>query len=251
MVKQALIIASFLSAAVVIGVVGYSAYQQKTQLQAVQTQLAQATLLNTNKQAQIEELLKEKEQVTKAQTDMEKEMRDALQTKEVTISQLKGKLTVNILDRILFASGEAELKPEGEAVLKQIAGVLTNYPTRQIYVIGHTDNVPIRAASFSRFTSNWELSTARATAAVRYLSEKADVDPKRLAAVGYGEFHPIAENTTAEGKAHNRRIAIVVVPEQFNPLELQDAGNTNAPMMKALEKAVENKPPSKAAAEEE
>jgi chemotaxis protein MotB len=235
MVKQALIIASVLSVAAVTGLLGYSAYQQKQQVESLQTQLTQATLLNTNKQAQIDELLKEKESVTKAQTSMETEMREALKTKDVTISELQGKLTVNILDRILFDSGEADLKPEGEAVLKQIAGVLTNYPNRQIYVIGHTDNVPIRAAAFSRFTSNWELSTGRATSAVRYLSEKAGVDPKRLAAVGYGEFHPIADNTTPEGKSKNRRIAIVVVPEHFNPMELQDAGNTNAPSAKVIE----------------
>lgn len=235
MVKEALTIATILSAAVVCGIVGFSAHQQKKALQKVEGELAGLRIASerekqslTNSQARIEALLKEKEEVTKAQSQMENEMRTTLQTKDVTISQLQGKLTVNILDRILFDSGEAELKPEGEAVLRQIAGVLTNYPNRQIYVIGHTDNVPIRGGGFSRYASNWELSTARATAAIRFLSEKAGVDAKRLAAVGYGEFHPVAENSTAEGKAKNRRIAIVVLPEQFNPLDLQNAGNTNA-----------------------
>src|SRR6185436_14647829 len=115
--------------------------------------------------------------------------------KDVTISELQGKLTVNILDRVLFASGEAELKPEGEKVLAQLASVLTQHTNRQIYVIGHTDNVPIRGSVFSRYSSNWELSTARAVSAVRFLMEKAAVDPTRLAAVGYGEYHPIADNT--------------------------------------------------------
>jgi chemotaxis protein MotB len=126
------------------------------------------------------------------------------------------------LDRVLFASGEAELKPEGEQVLAQVASVLTQHTNRQIYVIGHTDNVPIRGSLYGRFSSNWELSTARATAAVRYLTEKAGVNPAMLAAVGYGEYHPIASNATPEGRAKNRRIAIVIVPENFLPLESRE-----------------------------
>ena len=82
-------------------------------------------------------------------------------------------------------------------------------------MIGHTDNVPIRASARGRFPSNWELSTARATAAVRFLGEKAGVDPRRLGAVGYGEFHPIADNATPDGRAKNRRIALVVLSEEL------------------------------------
>jgi chemotaxis protein MotB len=89
--------------------------------------------------------------------------------------------------------------------------VLASHTNRQIHVIGHTDDVPIRR----RFVSNWELSTARATAAVRFLQEKAAVDPTRLGALGYGEFHPVAPNTSAEGRAKNRRIEIVVLPEEL------------------------------------
>jgi chemotaxis protein MotB len=146
-------------------------------------------------------------------------MRSALQSKDITISELQGKLTVNILDRILFDSGEAVLKEEGEKVLQQIATVLAQHPNRQIHVIGHTDNVPIRVSTRSRFASNWELSTARAIAAVRFLQEQAQVDPRRLGAVGYGEFQPVADNSTAEGRAKNRRIAVVILPEIFTPLE--------------------------------
>ena len=240
MVKQAMIFASIVSAALVLGVLGYSAYQQRQQFAKVKTQLmdlqssadqaaSQASQLRrelTNSQSRIEALIQEKEQVTRTQQKMEDQMRSALQTKDVTISELQGKLTVNILDRVLFASGEAELKPEGEKVLEQLAGVLTQHTNRQIYVIGHTDNVPIRASVFGRYSSNWELSTARATSAVRFLGEKAGVDPTRMAAVGYGEFHPAADNSTVEGRARNRRIAIVIVPEQFNPLE---SPQTNAP----------------------
>ena len=233
MLKAALVIAALLSAVVVVGIVGYSAHQQKQEFRKVQEELdeikgaaeinsAKAAFLNeqlTNSQTRIEALLKEKEAVTREQKKMETQMRSALEDKEVTISELQGRLTVNIVDRVLFDSGQADLKPEGEQVLAQIAGVLAEHLNRQIYVIGHTDNVPIRASAFSRYSNNWELSTARATAAVRFLSEKAGVDPSRLAAVGYGEYHPIADNSTAEGRARNRRIAIVIMPENFNPLE--------------------------------
>src|SRR4029079_8024984 len=148
--------------------------------------------------ARIDELQREKEAATQAQKSLEQEMRAALESKEITISELQGKLTVNILDRIMFDSGEADLKTEGEKILQKIAGILAEYPKRQIHVIGHTDNVPIRTSARNRFPSNWELSTARATAAVRFLGEKAGVDPRRLGAVGYGEFHPIADNATPE-----------------------------------------------------
>jgi len=99
--------------------------------------------------------------------------------------------------------------------LRKVAEILAQHPTLQIHVVGHTDNVPIRAGARSRFPSNWELSMARATAAVRFLSDQAGVDPRRLGAVGYGEFRPIADNSTAEGRARNRRIAITILSEEL------------------------------------
>jgi chemotaxis protein MotB len=166
-------------------------------------------------------------------------MRSALESKDITISELQGKLTVNILDKILFDSGEAELKPEGEKVIQKIATVLAQYPDRQIHVIGHTDNVPIRVGPRTKFASNWDLSTARAIAAVRFLCEKAGGDPRRLGAVGYGEFHPIADNSTAEGRAKNRRIALVVLPEELSGAERKPqiapvVPTSNAPAEAAL-----------------
>ena len=160
-------------------------------------------------------LLREKESITRSQQTLETEMRRALESKDITISELQGKLTVDILDRVLFDSGEATLKPEGQQVLRRVAEVLAQYPNRQVHVIGHTDNVPIRAGARDRYPSNWELSTARATAAVRFLSEQAGVAPIRLGAVGYGEFRPVADNTSAEGRARNRRIALVVLSEEL------------------------------------
>jgi chemotaxis protein MotB len=174
------------------------------------TRLAAAQDRSQELRAEVQRLEQEQQTITEAQRRLESEMRTALESRDVTISELAGKLTVNILDRVLFASGEAEITAEGQAVLRKVAEVLGQFPDRQIQVIGHTDNVPIRTV---RFPSNWELAAARATAAVRFLSEQAGVDPKRLGALGYGEFHPVADNATAEGRAKNRRIAIVVLPE--------------------------------------
>jgi chemotaxis protein MotB len=162
-------------------------------------------------QAQMANLQKEKEQVGQTARGLEDEMRSDLESKDVTISNLKGKLTVNILDRVMFDSGEANLKPEGDSVLRKIAAILGGHPELKIQVIGHTDNVPIR----NRFASNWELSAARALAAVHFLTEKAGVDPRRVGAAGYGEYRPIADNATAEGRARNRRIAITIIPDEL------------------------------------
>jgi chemotaxis protein MotB len=232
MPKQTWIIASILSALTLIAITVYSTQKQSALLQRTEQAVSDAKadsekqgaevarrtaeladLSNRLEQAEatIKHLSEENKMAEKTQQSLEGEMRKALESKDVTISELKGKLTVNIVDRILFDSGEAELKPDGQKLLEQIAAVLSTHTNRQIHVIGHTDDVPIRR----RFTSNWELSTARAIAAVRFLQEKAGVDARHLGALGYGEFHPIAPNTSAEGRAKNRRIEVVILPEEL------------------------------------
>ena len=191
MPKQTWIIAGVLSAVVLIIVVAASLRKQSVEnarleqaLNEVQALLEKRTadydsLSNRLEEARAlaENLAAEKKEAVATQQSLEDEMRQALESKDVTISELKGKLTVNILDSILFDSGEAILKPEGEHMLEKIAGVVSQHTNRQIHIVGHTDDIPIRR----KFASNWELSTARATAAVRFLQEKAGVDPSRLA----------------------------------------------------------------------
>jgi chemotaxis protein MotB len=243
MPREAKILAAALMTLLVVGVLAFQLWRRnaglaehRAQLEQARFELAQAhatladqlarwqTLTSVVAEAQVriaglerekDELAREKEAIVERQRSLEGEMRQALASKEVTISELQGRLTVDILDHVLFDSGEASLKPEGEEVLRRVAGVLAQFPSRQVHVIGHTDNVPIRAAARNRFASNWELSTARATAAVRFLSEQAGVDPRRLGAVGYGEFRPVADNATPEGRAQNRRIALVVLSEEL------------------------------------
>src|SRR6202012_6111285 len=122
-------------------------------------------------QAQNADLQQETNNAAQMAHGLEDEMRGDLESKDVTISNLQGRLTVNILDNVMFDSGEAILKPDGQAVMRKIAAILTEHPELKIHVIGYTDNVPIRQRA--RFASNWELSTARALAAVHFLTERA------------------------------------------------------------------------------
>lgn len=130
---------------------------------------------------------------------------------EVTISELKGKLTVNVVDQILFDSGQAELKTAGREVLQRIGDILKVSVGKNIQVEGHTDNVPISPRLQDKFPSNWELSTARATNVLHFLQDKVGISGERLSAVGYGEYQPIASNSTPEGRRLNRRIQIILV----------------------------------------
>jgi chemotaxis protein MotB len=191
-------------------------------------------------QSRVADLEQEKDAAAQMAKSLENEMRADLESKDVTISNLKGKLTVNILDRVMFDSGEAILKPAGESVMRKVAAILAGHPQLKIHVIGHTDNVPIRPEARIRFASNWELSTARALAAVHFLTENAGVDPRRVGAIGYGEYRPLADNATAEGRARNRRIAVTILPDEL-------AGADTVPAVKP--EAPTNSPPQPAAIE--
>ncbi|MDH3454439.1 MAG: OmpA family protein [Desulfuromonadales bacterium] len=137
-------------------------------------------------------------------------LEEEIQRGEVKISELKGKLTVNVVDNILFDSGKAVLKSAGIKVLQQIGDILKSTADKDIQVEGHTDNVPIRGTLTEKYPTNWELSTARATTVLHFLQNEGGISGERLSAVGYGEHRPIASNGTAEGRAQNRRIQIVL-----------------------------------------
>ena len=131
---------------------------------------------------------------------------------QVTISELKGKLTVNMVDAILFDSGKAEIKTEGLVVLGKVIEILRAVNDKAIRIEGHTDAMPIAGSLAQRYPTNWELSAARAINVARYL-QKESINPAFLSAAGFGEFKPVADNATVEGRAKNRRIEIVLVPK--------------------------------------
>jgi chemotaxis protein MotB len=132
--------------------------------------------------------------------------------KDVALEQAHQRLTVAIVDRVLFPSGQATLTPEGQPLIDKIAAALAAVPDRAVLVEGHTDNVPIGADLQARFPSNWELSTARATEVVKRLIEQSHVPAARLSAVGRSDTEPVASNDTEEGRRRNRRIEIIILP---------------------------------------
>ena len=150
--------------------------------------------------------------VSKTYENLMQEMKGEIAQGQVAITELKGKLTVDVLDKILFASGEAEVKPEGLAVLQRVIDILKNVKDKAIRIEGHTDNVKIGGALARKYATNWELSAARAINVTRYL-QKQGIDPALLASVAYGEYKPVADNSTSEGRAKNRRIAIILQPK--------------------------------------
>lgn len=141
-------------------------------------------------------------------------LQSEIKTDEARIQQLQGRLTVTLVDEVVFASGSAELHARGRATLDRIIGTLQGASGKRIMVRGYTDNEPIGAALRGRYPTNWELSTARACDVVRHLQAKG-VDPNRLEAAGYAEYQPVAPNTTAEGSKQNRRIEIVLTDMSF------------------------------------
>jgi chemotaxis protein MotB len=127
-----------------------------------------------------------------------------LESKEGEVSLDQNRVRVDLVDEVLFASGEAEVSPRGREVLARVGGVLKGLKDKQILVGGHTDDRPIHT---ERFPSNWELSSARAVNVVRYLQDIVGVDGSKLAAAGYSQFHPRGRD-----RAKNRRIEILLTP---------------------------------------
>jgi chemotaxis protein MotB len=126
---------------------------------------------------------------------------------KVEIVEEKDYILVRLESEVFFDSGSADIRPGGFLVLQQFAEILRNIDN-EILVSGHTDNVPINTPLYK---SNWELSTARATTVVRYFTETLGLDPVKFTATGNGEFRPIGDNNTAEGRQRNRRIEIMIM----------------------------------------
>lgn len=164
--------------------------------------------------ARLQKLKEEEVQKTsKTYGDLLEQMKGEISKGQVTISELKGKLTVNMVDSVLFDSGKAEVKPEGLVVLQKVIDILKNIKDKAVRIEGHTDNVQIVGQLAKRYPTNWELSAARALNVTRYLQQQG-LDPALLGAVAYGEYKPVAPNDTDEGRAKNRRIEIVLVAKE-------------------------------------
>ncbi|WP_088104255.1 flagellar motor protein MotB [Halalkalibacter urbisdiaboli] len=118
-------------------------------------------------------------------------------------------LLLTILDHALFYSGSADVRPDSVELAKTISELLVTDPPRRIVVAGHTDNVPI---SNNHFRSNWDLSAFRALNFMKILMDNENLNPENISASGYGEYHPVASNDSAEGRAKNRRVEVMILP---------------------------------------
>lgn len=142
---------------------------------------------------------------------IEASLRAEIDSGHAQVSELKGRLSVNLVEKILFNSGEADLLPQARDVMDRVGAFLNTIPDKDIRIEGHTDSVPIGEKLKYKYPSNWGLSAARATEIARYLQDAAKVEPTRLSAVGYGKFRPIADNDTVQGRGINRRIEIQLI----------------------------------------
>jgi chemotaxis protein MotB len=170
---------------------------------------------NANLKGELSDLKKsqkESAEINKANVDnlvdiLNKEIRQ----NKIIVSQYDDALTINIVDEIFFNSGDVEVKKESHEMLNRIGEVLKKMPDKMIRVEGHTDDVPIAEKSKYKFPNNWSLGARRAVNVVTYFIEKVKIDPARLEVVSYSKYRPLFPNNSAENRAKNRRIEIVVL----------------------------------------
>lgn len=141
--------------------------------------------------------------------DLTKKLQKMIDAGSLTVVMRDGRMVLQLSNDVLFDSGQVKVKPSGRAAIGDLATALKTISDRKFQVAGHTDDVPVKVSGFA---SNWELSTARAVEVVELLI-KDGVKPQALSAAGYGEFDPIAPNTTPIGRTKNRRIEITLVPD--------------------------------------
>jgi chemotaxis protein MotB len=165
-----------------------------------------------------EEILKERRQLNQVSNQLEKALEPFIDNKLVAVKRNDYWIALEMNSELLFLSGEATLSKKAAPVLKKISDVINPLPNA-INVEGHTDNVPIDTL---KFPSNWDLSSARATSVVQEFV-KEGINPSRLSAIGYGEFHPLGDNKTEEGRFKNRRVILVLMSQAFSRYGANDA----------------------------
>ncbi|AUC74994.1 OmpA family protein [Olleya sp. Bg11-27] len=174
--------------------------QLKKELESRSQRVADLESIIASKEAEMTAL---KNAISSALTDFE--------GKGLTVEQRNGKVYVSMENKLLFQSGSWAVGTQGRKAVKQLGTVLGDNPEISVLIEGHTDNAPYPAKG--NISNNWDLSTKRATAIVSILQENGNIKADNLTAAGRGEFAPIAPNTTAEGKAKNRRIEVILTPK--------------------------------------
>ena len=159
------------------------------------------------------DLATETERANQLNSDLDVALAEYQLKEQVLLEKIDNKSVITVSDAMMFGSGNVQLTQSATDLLDRVVEVLGNYPDREIRIEGHTDNVGIALEFQERFKSNWELSTARATSVLHYLRRRHDIEAERLAAVGYGEYRPVADNSTPEGRSSNRRVVIEEGPK--------------------------------------
>ncbi|MDD5216991.1 MAG: OmpA family protein [Candidatus Omnitrophica bacterium] len=182
-----------------------------TQEQAATIQSLQSEVVRLNQE--LDQVINNQQSLERAKSELEDQLRKEVDAGNLSVSMQDRGLVVTLLSKVLFESGKTDLKESSKATLDTVAQILAEkVGEHMVYVEGHTDDEPIE---YSEWPSNWELSTARATNVIHYFVDEKGMDPRRLAAVGYGEFHPIADNSSEEGKSQNRRVDVVISPQKM------------------------------------
>ena len=155
------------------------------------------------------EIISDKDAARLRESELRQILRHELKDKSVELEYLKGRLTVRLLDKILFKSGSAHILSSGKEVLDKLIVAIKNTQDH-IRVVGHTDDVRISQALQQKYPSNWELSAARASSVVRYFQEGHGIDPLRMEAVGLSKYRPITKNTDDTSRQRNRRVEVIL-----------------------------------------
>ncbi|MDY6988127.1 MAG: OmpA family protein [Thermodesulfobacteriota bacterium] len=158
-----------------------------------------------------EGLIKEVDHLSAQADEMEQQLKEEIERGEIRLKRYETKTVLNLDNSICFDSGSARLKRGVKKSLTKLSKTLKNFPENYIQIEGHTDDLPIHGYDFS---SNWDLSSARALAVLKFLLEKGDMDSERLSAAGYGKNRPIVPNDSPEHRRMNRRVDIVVLPSE-------------------------------------
>ena len=183
----------------------------RNQLGMSQSQIESLSSAAAVKDEQLKSKEQQLESMERAYAELSKQFEQQIKEKEIKISSLENKLNIRLLDKILFASGSADISSVGNRVLDSLAAELKKMKGFEISVAGHTDNKPIGPKIKRTYYDNLGLSVARAAAVSRRLNDMG-VSPENLSAVGFSMYRPIAANETKEGRQQNRRVEIILEP---------------------------------------
>jgi chemotaxis protein MotB len=192
--------------------VGADRAELSQRLEKIEAEKADLLALRNELSVQVHAKEEELAKLQGTYRELETKMKEEIAKGDIRLSQVGGRIKVDLVEKILFEVGDASVTERGAEVLSRVGAVLATVQDRKIQVSGHTDDLPISERLRDRYPTNWELAGARASNVVRFLEEKANVPGRRLVAAAYGPWEPISSNRSASGRARNRRIEIVLTP---------------------------------------